>query len=124
MSDLAPASEEFARWHAEVIAEIRTLIDAYCRGLFTEARFVTSLLDIEAKTAGVPGVILTASNTIDDRTVIRFHVRSRPDLSVDFEFQPESGRVRPSDNLSAPSPNARPKKTVRKKRRPALLKVA
>lgn len=74
--------------------EIRALVTAQCTGRLHENGFVDALLQLEKEKAAAHGLILTASHTYDDWTVIRLQIPGRHEACASFEFEPKSGRFR------------------------------
>ncbi len=78
----------------EMDAELRALVAAQSAGDLNDEGFVEALLRLEAEKARANGLVLTASHTFDDWTVVRLHLRGVAEPCVSFEFHQPTGRFR------------------------------
>jgi hypothetical protein len=78
-----------------LINEIRALAEKHLAGGMCEATFVSTLLALEAEKAAAHGIELTASNTIDDWTVVILRERGRSEPVAALEFEPSRRAFRP-----------------------------
>jgi hypothetical protein len=74
--------------------ELRELVAAQINCKFNVQRLVEALLDFEAQVAQRHELIITASNTLDDWTVIKVYVEGEKAPCASFEFLPQTGRFR------------------------------
>ncbi|HEX8312875.1 MAG TPA: hypothetical protein VF614_16245 [Chthoniobacteraceae bacterium] len=86
---------------AEMVCKIvsKTLHDLavrYSEGAVSEEDFVTSLLLLEEEHVTPFGLILTATNTIDDWTHFALKIAETRQICAAFEFNPETGVFRRS----------------------------
>jgi hypothetical protein len=93
------SSEQLADICREIDQEIRELVAAQASGHLNEPQFVEALLKFETDRAAAHGLILTASHTFDDWTVISLRIPGRAEPCASFEFHAESGRFR---NVGSP----------------------
>ena len=87
--------------HSETVCHaiadrLERLIRLRCRGIISEPTFVDFILKIEAQVVRPQGLTLTASNTIDDWTVLRLKINGANEPCAAFEFLPETGEFRQS----------------------------
>jgi hypothetical protein len=90
-----PSHEQLSAVCREMDAEIRALVAAQSSGDLNNEGFVERLLRFEAERARTHGLILTASHTFDDWTVVSLRIPGRSEPCASFEFQPATGRFRP-----------------------------
>ena len=86
--------EQLSALCREMDAEIRALVAAQSSGNLNNQGFVERLLRFEAERARANGLVLTASHTFDDWTVVSLRVRGSGEPCASFEFQPATGRFR------------------------------
>src|SRR5215217_7631945 len=75
---------------------LRELARKHSSGRISEERFVELLLQLEEEEVAPAGLVLTASNTIDDWTVFKVRTKVASEPCSAFEFQPETGEFRPA----------------------------
>ncbi len=73
---------------------LEALAHSRSAGRISEVSFVEQLLKIEAEEVCPAGMTLTASNTLDDWTVVRLRVNILNRLCATFEFLPATGEFR------------------------------
>lgn len=73
---------------------LRDLAHKHSAGRISEQRFVELLLKLEEEEVAPAGLVLTASNTIDDWTVFKVRVKTASEPCSAFEFCPETGEFR------------------------------
>ncbi len=74
--------------------ELRKLLAERGDNPICERTLVEDLLRFEAEKAAAQGLILTASNTYDDWTVVLLRVKGSSEPCAGFEFLPETGAFR------------------------------
>ena len=77
---------------------LRELARKRSAGRISEERFVELLLQLEEEEVEPAGMVLTASNTIDDWTVFKVRVKAASEPCAAFEFQPETGEFRAAES--------------------------
>jgi hypothetical protein len=88
-------SSEETRLFCRIIGEeLRDLVASQVAGEFDPPRFVASLLEFEAEVARRHELVITASNTIDDWTVMKVYVQGDATPCASFEFLPQAGQFR------------------------------
>ncbi|HEV7401427.1 MAG TPA: hypothetical protein VGO11_00810 [Chthoniobacteraceae bacterium] len=88
------SSEQLAIICREIDEEIRDLVAAQAAGHINEAAFVEALLRFETHRAATHALILSASHTFDDWTVISLRIPGQAEPCASFEFHAASGRFR------------------------------
>ncbi|HEV7403299.1 MAG TPA: hypothetical protein VGO11_10245 [Chthoniobacteraceae bacterium] len=73
---------------------LRDLAHKHAAGRISEKRFVELLLQLEEVEVAPSGLVLTASNTIDDWTTFKVRVKTASDPCAAFEFCPATGEFR------------------------------
>lgn len=73
---------------------MRELARRRAAGWLSEEQFVDLLLKLEEEEVQPAGLVLTASNTIDDWTVFKVRVQTASEPCSAFEFCPETGEFR------------------------------
>ena len=86
-------AEEVCRIVSKAVHDLATL---HASGAISEADFVSSLLKLEKEHITPHGLILVASNTIDDWTHFAVHVLETKRICARFEFNPHTGVFRRS----------------------------
>ncbi len=75
--------------------EIKALAAAQAAGLIAQRELVDALLKLEREKAGPLRLVLTASHTYDDWTVVSLHHPGQSEPCASYEFQPTTGQFRP-----------------------------
>jgi hypothetical protein len=88
------SSEQLALLCGEIDRELRALVTAQAAGHLTEPQFVQAMLRIEEERASAHGLIMTASHTFDEWTVVSLRVPGCTDPCASFEFHSASGDYR------------------------------
>lgn len=78
----------------EMDAEVRALVAAQSAGNLDREGFVNGLLHLEAEKAQANGLVLTASHTFDEWTVVSLRVCGSAHPCVCVEFHPATGCFR------------------------------
>ena len=73
---------------------VRELARRHAAGWISQERFVELLLKVEEEEVAPAGLVLTASNTIDDWTVFKVRAKMASEPCAAFEFRPETGEFR------------------------------
>ncbi len=73
---------------------VRELARRHAAGWISEERFVELLLKVEAEEVSPAGLVLTASNTLDDWTSFNVRTKTASEPCAAFEFRPETGEFR------------------------------
>lgn len=73
---------------------LRKLAGLRGHGRISEALFVRLLLKLEAERLEPAGFVLTASNTLDDWTVVKVREKGDPEPCAAVEFLPQTGEFR------------------------------
>jgi hypothetical protein len=73
---------------------LRDLARMHADGRISEEQFVALLLKLEEEKVAPAGLVLTASNTIDDWTVFKVRVKKASEPCAAFEFCPGTGEFR------------------------------
>jgi hypothetical protein len=94
MSQPPLSPEQLAAICAEIDQEVRELVAAQAAGRLHQQGFVEALLKFELERASAHGLILTASHTFDDWTVIALRVPGQSKPCAAFEFHPGTGQFR------------------------------
>ncbi len=74
--------------------ELRALVAAQSAGNLNDEGFVERLLRFETERARTHGLVLTASHTFDNWTIVSLRVCGAADPLASFEFDPATGRFR------------------------------
>lgn len=94
MSQPPLSPEQLAAICLEIDQEIRELVAAQAAGRLHQQGFVEALLKFELERASTHGLILTASHTFDDWTVVALRLPGRSEPCASFEFHPDTGQFR------------------------------
>jgi hypothetical protein len=78
----------------EIAQILRELARKHSAGRISEERFVELLLKIEEEEVAPAGLVLTASNTLDDWTAFKVRAKTASEPCAAFEFRPETGEFR------------------------------
>ncbi len=88
------SQDQLAALCREIDEDIRRLVAAQAAGEITEKGFVEALLKFEMERAATHGLVLSASHTFDDWTVISLSLPGRSEPCASFDFHPASGQFR------------------------------
>ena len=95
MTDLLLSQDRLGRACREIADMLRTLAMAFCVGSLDERAFTDILLRVEEEKIRPEGFVVTASNTIDDWTVLLLRVKGASEPCAAFEFLPGCRTFRP-----------------------------
>jgi hypothetical protein len=78
----------------EIEATIFSVIKAHTKGYIGERGLVNVLLQLEEEKVAPYGFVLTASNTLDDWTVVMLRRKGSSEPCAAVEFLPDTGEFR------------------------------
>jgi hypothetical protein len=95
MSETSPSQARLKDLCREIGRDLEALVMSHLAGEPNERALVESLLQFEAQVARQHGLVITASNTFDEWTVIKVRVPGVSEPCSAFEFHPQTGKFRP-----------------------------
>ena len=90
-----PSSDQLTNTCREIGRELRALAAAQASGKINQHEFVSALLKLELEKAAPHRLVLTASHTLDEWTVVSLRLPGRSEPCASFEFLPATGQFRP-----------------------------